>query len=394
MIRLHVLAIPHTITNPDYSHCAYTGNLIHFCTMMRKRGFEVYHYGVETSKVDVDKQIDLFTKKDWETVRIHSYQMLHPELTIPEAEQIVKDKRTFYDDFARTDSFLYKEFNRRLKPKIRQHYRTTRTDIVCLPYANAHQLALDDLDVLAVETGIGYHDSYQNYRIFVSHCHLHVTMTLEKKYCQHYWFVIPNYFHSMEWPLNLYPDKKKIGFFGRICDVKGCIIITEIAKQFPEIDFIFCGQGDASPYMGKAINIKYKEPIHGLERGEFLSSLSVLLAPSIYAEPFGNVAVEAQLCGTPVITNEYGAFVENVEAFKTGFHCHTLADFCWAIKMVLADKLDRTYIRERAVRLYDRDVVAKKYEYVFRSILEMYNGNNGWYSPHSFMDLLMENDVK
>ena len=62
--------------------------------------------------------------------------------------------------------------------------------------------------------------------------------------------------------------------------------------------------------------------------------------------------------------------------------------------MVLADKLDRTYIRERAVRLYDRDVVAKKYEYAFRSILEMYNGNNGWYSPHSFMDLLMEDDEK
>lgn len=388
-IRLHVLSIPHTITNIEYSHCAYTGNLIHFCTMMRKRGFEVYHYGVETSTVDVDKHIDIFTKTDWEKLKIVSYQKLHPGMSSLSVEEKIKNKKTFYDDFAQTESFLYQEFNRHLKPLLVEHYQSIHTDIVCLPYGNAHQSAIEGLNILAIETGIGYNNSYQNYRIFVSHCHLHATMALEKKLCQHYWFVIPNYFNSMDWPLNLYPDKKKIGFFGRICDVKGCIIITEIAKQFPDIDFIFCGQGDPSPYIVKASNIIYKEPIYGLERGKFLSSLSVLLAPTIYIEPFGNVAVEAQLCGTPVITNECGAFVETVEAFKTGFHCHTLADFCWAIEMILTDKLDRTYIRERAMRLYDRDVVAKKYEYTFRSILEMYNGNNGWYSPNSFMDLLM-----
>lgn len=389
MIRLHIPAIPHSISNTEFTHCAYTCNLILFCKMMKKRGFEVYHYGVETSVVDVTKNIEILNKEEWHLLKVISYNKTYPELTYLEAENKVNDKKTFYDDFARSDTPLYEEFNRRLRPHLIQNYRSTTTDIVCLPYGKSHDPAINGLNYLCVETGIGYNDSYQNYRIFVSYCHLHVTMALEQKYCQHYWFVIPNYFNSIDWPLNLHPSKKRIGFFGRICDVKGCIIIVEIARRFPDIEFIFCGQGDASPYMMNASNIKYKEPIHGLERGEYLSSLSVLLAPTIYTEPFGNVAVEAQLCGTPVITNDCGAFVENVEAFKTGYHCHTLADFCWAIQMVLEDKLDRKYIRERAMRLYDVDVVSKKFEYTFKSILEMYNGNNGWYSPNSFMEMLM-----
>ena len=52
-------------------------------------------------------------------------------------------------------------------------------------------------------------------------------MNKEEKKCQHYWFVIPNYYNIIEWPLNLYPNKKRIGFFGRICNIKGCNIFCD-----------------------------------------------------------------------------------------------------------------------------------------------------------------------
>ena len=114
----------------------------------------------------------------------------------------------------------------------------------------------------------------------------------------------------------------------------------------------------------------------------------------MYAEPFCGVNVEAQLCGTPVITNDYGAFVETVEQFNTGVFCHTLADYCFAVQMALDGKFDRKYISERAVKLYDMYNVAKKYEYVFKTIMDVSNGKNGWYSPDTHIEVLKDSQLE
>ena len=159
-------------------------------------------------------------------------------------------------------------------------------------------------------------------------------------------------------------------------------IVVECARLFPHIRFIICGQGDPTPFLIEP-NIFYKEPIHGSDRGEYLGSLLALLAPSKFLEPFCGVSAEAQLCGTPVIGHDSGAIVENVEPFKTGVHCHTLSDFKYAIQMALDGRFDRQYIRDRAVRLFDMYNVGKKYEHAFKSLLDIFNGTNGWYSPNS-----------
>ena len=388
MIRLHMPAIPHTITTNEYSHCAFTGKVLRFGPMMISRGFEVYHYGVETSCPNATKNIDLLSKIEWEELRLESYKYLHPELSIEDVKIKLSDDKNFVGYLANYATPLYKEFNRRLKISLEENYRSCATDIICLPFGHSHEDAIKDLNIISVESGIGYNDSYKNFRIFESHCKLHITSALEKKNCQHYWFVVPNYYNILEWPLNLTPDKKKIGFFGRICYIKGCNIFVEIAKKFPHIQFIMCGQGDPTNYLTQSPNIIYKEPIHGKERGEFLSSLIALIAPSIYPEPFCGVNVEAQLCGTPVITNDFGAFVETIEPFKTGLLCHTLADYCSAVQMALDDKFDRKYINERATKLYDMYNVGKKYEYVFKTIMDISNGKNGWYSPDSYIELM------
>jgi hypothetical protein len=158
--------------------------------------------------------------------------------------------------------------------------------------------------------------------------------------------------------------------------------IVEIAKKFPTVQFILCGSGDPSPFLTQP-NIIYKRPIHGKERSEYLGDCVAILCLTTYLEPFGCSAVEAQLCGTPVISSDFGGMVETVEQFKTGLRGHTLSDFCIGVQMALDGFFDREYIRERAVKKYDMYNLAYDYEYVFKSVNDIHNGKNGWYSPDS-----------
>ena len=387
-IRLHILGIPHTITRDEYSHCAFTGKVQRFAPMMRSRGFEVYHYGVETSQSGANVEINLLTKKEWEELRAISYKKMHPEMPIEDVVEKLKNPASFVGDLGNWDTPLYVEFNTRLKNVLSKTYRSKKTDIICIPFGPAHEAAIKDLDCVAIESGIGYSNAYKTYRIYESYAQMHWYMGKEGKNICNYWFVVPNYYNTIEFPLSISPKKNTIGFLGRIGNTKGCHIIADIAKCFPDVDFILCGQGDPQSYITSASNVYYKPPIHGKDRGWYLGSLTALLCPSNFLEPFCGTNVEAQLCGTPVIAHDFGAFPETIEPFKTGLCCHTLADFCYGIQLALDGKFDREYISKRAVEKYDMYNVANKYEYVFKTILNIYNGTNGWYSPNTDIDIL------
>ena len=388
-IRLHMPAIPHTITRDEFSHCAFTGKVQRWGPMMRSVGFEVYHYGVEGSDAGADVDVQLMTNVEWTEMRIISYMHLHKELTREQAVTQLSNSSTFISELANTGTPLYTEFNKRFGEALKKNYRSTATDILCIPFGFAHDAAHANGDYVCVETGIGYNDSKYKYRIFESHAWLNHTLGKESKPPNNYWFVVPNYFDTSHFPLSLTPEKKKIGFLGRICDVKGCNIIVEIARRFPDVDFYICGQGNASQYTVLP-NVHYKEPIHGAERGEYLGSLTAFLCFSTFLEPFCGVNVESQLCGTPVITHDSGAMVETVEQGVTGLKCHTLAEMCEGVQMALDGKFDRQYIHDRAVRLYDMYNVAKQYAHVFKTINDVHNGKNGWYSPDSHLEELRQ----
>ena len=272
-IRLHLPAIPHTITTNEFSHCAFTGKVLRFGLMMINQDYEVYHYGVETSESNATKQIDLFTKEEWDNLRILSYQELHPSLTRDDIQERLSDPKKFVGDLANASTSLYKQFNQRFRVELQKHYRNTSTDIVCIPFGRAYQEALMSLNVIVVETGIGYDESFATYRIVESYAHMHYICCVEKiVHPSNYWFNVPNYYDITEWPFVHKPKKPKIGYYGRICQIKGLDIFIEISKTFNLVEFVMCGQGDPEPFLKQGSdtgNLKYKPPIHGKERGEF-----------------------------------------------------------------------------------------------------------------------------
>jgi len=378
--RLHLPAIPYTITSDEYSHDAFTGKVKRFSPMMQSLDYEVYHYCIEGSESG-GNQIQLMTKAEWNQLRIDSLVFLDSSLTREAAEAKLNDPKTLIGTLANYTTPLFKEFNRRLRDALQTHYRSRSTDIVCVPLGHSYDEALQDQTV--VEFGIGYNDSFANYRIFESYSWLSKVVGQEKKDPNNYWFVIPHGFDTEQ--LRPIPtptlQRPRIGLLGRVVAEKGCYVIAEIAKRFPHVDFVLCGQGDPTPFLTSP-NVSYKPPIHGDERAVYLSSCVATLCPTTYLEPFGCSAVESQLCGTPVISVDSGGYVETVEHFKTGLRCHTLADFCRGVQLALDGKFDRTYVRDRAVRLYDMYNLAKNYDYVFQNVLDIYRPNkNGWYSP-------------
>jgi glycosyltransferase involved in cell wall biosynthesis len=284
----------------------------------------------------------------------------------------------FIGDLANTGNELYRIFNERLKIQLARNLDTH--DIICLPFGYAHESAISDFTNPKVETGIGYPNSYQSFRIFESNAWYHYEIGREGKSGHDYNWVIANYFKVDDWDFNPNPEKY-VAYFGRLSDIKGVHIVKEIALKRPDLEFKICGQGDPTPYL-VAPNITYVPPIHGKSRSEFLGNAMAVFMPTRYVEPFGGVTVEAELCGTPVLGSSYGSFTETIEHGKTGFQCRTLGDYLAGLERIENGEISREYVRNFAVENYDMYKLAHKYDAAFKQIHDI-STNDGWYSKRS-----------
>jgi SAM-dependent methyltransferase len=133
------------------------------------------------------------------------------------------------------------------------------------------------------------------------------------------------------------------------------------------------GQGDPTPWAHPTI--EYRGPISGRERSAFLRNARALLAPTVFTEPFCGMAVEAMLCGTPVVAVDYGAMTETVTEGVMGYRCHTLQDWIDAIDAV--GDLDRRTIATIARAKWSLEACGKRYDKIFRQLNDLYR--RGWY---------------
>jgi len=351
--RFHHLAIPHTVTHPDYVACAYTQKVLKFARMMTLRGHEVIHYGHERSEVVCTEHVmvtddsvlqQAYGDHDW---RRHQFQ------------HNVADHAN-------------QEFTRRTIPEIRRRVRPN--DFVLCNWGYGHQHIANSVpQAIAVEPGVGYTTGhFARWRAYESHA---VRTVVEGLQNPQNWYsrVIPNYFDPADFD---YSDKKQdyVLFLGRVTELKGistCIQATAAAG----VRLIIAGQGRISD-VGWRTTPPHVEELGYADaplRRQLMRDASALIIATTYLEPFGGVVVEALLSGTPIITPHFGAFAE-IQNGGTGFLCHTLRDYVNAIK-------DRHTIKPRDCRArgedYLLDRVAPQFERWFADIQEMYTGK-GW----------------
>lgn len=364
---LHLPGLAHTVTDLAHSHCAFTAKVQKFPAMLDTlpgKPFRVIHYGVEGAVTDADLHVAIMSREEQNRLRGHDGS----------------NTAKFFGDDADAGTPLYKEYNARLRKELAQ--RVGPTDLVLLPFGWGHAAAVDGQGFTLIESGIGYPTLYPPapHKIFESYAWMHWHQGRADRSGGNYEWVIPNYFDTDDWQAVPEPDMNRVVFLGRISDVKGVPTIVELARHRPDLRFELCGQGDPTPYLSKELpNLVYVPPLAGRARSTYLANARAVLMPTVFTEPFGGVAVEAMLCGTPVLSVVYGAFTETIEDRVTGFRCHTLGD--WLAALECAPTLDRGYIQRRAQGLYGFRPIAERYQRAFDQISDL--KGRGFYTLRS-----------
>lgn len=251
--------------------------------------------------------------------------------------------------------------------------RIQPTDFICIIGGTCQKVISDAFpNHMSVEYGIGYLGTYSKYRVFESYAHMHYVHGQDHDdNGSFYDTVIPNYYDNEEFPFAEEKDDYFL-FIGRLIDRKGWRIAQEVCEKLGK-RLILAGQGQMSGY-GEHIGVVGVE-----KRGELMSKAKAVFVPTTYIEPFGGVHAEALLCGTPVITTNFGVFTETVTNGVNGYRCDVFRDFLAATQAVEGFSNDQLKkIRKAAQERFSTQIVALEYEKYFDRLYDLWD--RGWYA--------------
>ena len=353
-MRFHVIALPHTQTARGFSACAFNEKVRKFCIMMKALEHTVYLYASEHNEAPCDEHI----------------------ACISEAERVASLGGKHYTE-ASFDNTLphWRAFNARAIMGIRA--RAEPRDFICVIGGLSHKPIADAFPgMMTVEFGIGYPGTFAKYRVWESYAWMHTCYGAANRNpaaIDGIWFdaVIPSYFEPEKFPFRLDKDDYYL-FIGRMIERKGVHIASEICERAGK-RLVLAGPGKPPRY-GEHVGEVGPE-----QRGKLMAGAKALIMPTTYIEPFGSVAPEAMMCGTPVICTDWGAMTETVVQGVTGFRCRTMSEFTQALDDV-AD-LNPMHIMQHAMERYSLDVCGKLYQSYFERLSTLWDA--GWYSERN-----------
>jgi glycosyltransferase involved in cell wall biosynthesis len=358
-MKFHVIALPHTQVTKDFVSCAFTEKIRRFCIMMTNLGHEVILYAGELNEAPVTEHVVCISEEERSNaVGSNHYTSASFDTNLPHWKLF--------------NNNVIENLKKRLEPK----------DFICVIGGYSHKPIADAFpNHMTVEFGIGYGATFAKYRVFESYAWMHSIYagyknptTVDGNFFDD---VIPGYIEP-----EMFPEGSGSGdyyfFIGRLIDRKGFKIAQEVCERLGK-RLIIAGPGHER-------GTGYGEFIGNIgpdQRAELMGNAIALFAPTTYIEPFGNIVVEAQMCGTPTITTDWGAFTETNIHGVTGFRCRMLADFIEAAEKV--KDLDRSFIRKQAIAKYSLDATAPKYDKYFKRLLTLWE--DGWYQTKEKVNL-------
>lgn len=358
-MRFHVLGVPHTRTLLEYTACAFTQKVYKFCKMMGQRGHTIYHYGVEGSNAPYSENVSVVSNETYE--RVYGDTPKQGPYHFDESDDC-------YQEFFRNAII---EVGKRKQPN---DFILAFWGIGVKDVCDAHP------DLIAVEPGIGYPSAFARYRVYESYAWMHEQLN---DYTEPDWYhvVIPNYFDLDDFEYNPSRDSRRKDpyflYLGRVTACKGVHIALQVCEKLGVRLVVSGPVFDDYKGFEWPSNVEYVGPSDAEKRKELMMNAVASFMPSVYSEPFGGVQIENFLCGTPVISTDWGAFPEvNIQGV-TGYRCRTFDDFLNAALDCLEGKIDPADCRKTGER-YSLENIAPKYEKYFSDVLNVHTGN-GWY---------------
>ena len=123
-------------------------------------------------------------------------------------------------------------------------------------------------------------------------------------------------------------DQPLVAFVGRLARMKGPHVLLEAVPRVlslrPQTQFVFAGGGqmregleNRTRELGVEGSVRFVGHLRGQVLATFYRAADLVVVPSLY-EPFGMVALEAAVCGTPVLVSDTGGLSEIVVDRVTG----------------------------------------------------------------------------
>lgn len=348
-MRLHFIGLPHTETIHEYEWCAYTMKLLHMGQICQKINYDTVLYGSSTDEGGFGEVVEVVTEADRQKWFGH----------INWNTDVFDGWNPGDDWWVTMNNRAIEEIKARIQPE----------DAICIIAGRCQQQITDAFpNHIILEWAVGYEGIlFNTLRCFESEIwrhHIYGRYGINDG--AFYDAVIPNSFEQKDF--KFYPQRNDyILYLGRLTPRKGLAVVEEVAKHHRVIT---AGQGAIRVSGTEHVGVVRRE-----EKAELIAKAKALICPTTYIEPFGGVAVEAQLSGTPVISTDFGAFTETVNHGVSGFRCRTLKEFLTAAQEV--EKLDYKAIQKIAQEKYSLEAVAPQWKRWYNQIETLHG--SGWY---------------
>ena len=172
---------------------------------------------------------------------------------------------------------------------------------------------------------------------------------------------------------SLYPDRLNVLWMGRLTRVKRPDRVIELAKHYPEVNFIMAGDGE----LREELEAKADENVHflGVQSSDEMFSLADIVLLTSDSEGMPLTLIEGQMAGVPAIATDVGSVSEIVENEVTGLLTSThIEQIISSLGRLLGDSMLRSTMaknaKERALDRFSIEKMVDSHIQVYKQALK------------------------